>query len=125
GDDEKGPFRGSVAWPVDPIVSRDRALRLEIREQRKAELARFGEGRMAPATVDRDAKQGRTEPLELVQDLVVERHLVAADRAPVGRIERQYGGLAEVVRQRDPSVLPAFEKEKRSAAADRGRAGCR
>ena len=45
---------------------------------------------MAPGAVDGDPQQvGATAAPELGQDLVVQGHLVAADRTPVGRIEGQ------------------------------------
>src|SRR6267142_1752014 len=51
------------------------------------QLAIVRERLMTPGAVDRDAKKLRAVPAELGQDVVVEAHLVAADRTPVGRVE--------------------------------------
>ena len=51
------------------------------------QLAILAEGKVAPDAVDRDAEQRGVVTLKLRQDLVVERHLIAAHRAPVRRIE--------------------------------------
>ncbi len=53
------------------------------------QVARLAESLMAPGPVDRDAQQLGAEPAEVGQNLVVQDHLVAADWAPVGRIEGQ------------------------------------
>jgi hypothetical protein len=48
---------------------------------------------MAPHAVDQDTQQLGLVLMELRKNLVVQRHLIATNRAPVGRIERQYYGL--------------------------------
>ena len=92
-DDEQRPLAHPLV-AVDAVRARDVALRLEVGEQREVQLAALRERHVAPGAVDGDADELRAEPLELGQDLVVERHLVAADRAPVGRIEREDQPLA-------------------------------
>jgi hypothetical protein len=59
-----------------------------------------GKGRVAPHPVDRNVQQFRVAPAKLREDFVVKRHLIATDRAPVGRIERQDYWLTRQIRQR-------------------------
>src|SRR5438309_2328456 len=51
--------------------------------------------------------------LKLRKDLVVQHHLVAAHRTPVGRIEREYHRPAAEVPQRDRLVRGAVQREVR------------
>ena len=78
---------------------------------------------MTPGAVDGDAEQLGVVLLELRQDLVVERHLVAADRAPVGRIERQHDGPAAEVRERDRLIRSGVQLEIRRGRADWSKSG--
>jgi hypothetical protein len=52
------------------------------------QVAVAGKGRMAPDPVGRNTQQFRIVLAELREDLVVERHLIATNRA-VGGIERR------------------------------------
>jgi hypothetical protein len=63
-------------------------LRLEVREQRKPQLAVLRECLVTPDPVNRNAQQLGAERLKLGEDLVVQRHLVAAHRTPIRRIKR-------------------------------------
>ena len=56
---------------------------------------------MTPDAVDRDAEELRVVVAKLVEDLVVDAHLVAAHRAPVGGVERQDHRLTAKVRERE------------------------
>jgi hypothetical protein len=51
------------------------------------ELPVVRKGEVAPDPVHGNAEQLRVVVAEFAEDLVVERHLVAADRAPVCRVE--------------------------------------
>jgi hypothetical protein len=73
---------------VDAVLPRHAALRLEIGEKRKVELAVLRKREMAPNAIDGNAEQLGVEAPELAEQLVVERHLIAAHRAPVRGIER-------------------------------------
>jgi hypothetical protein len=64
------------------------------------EVTVTGKGRVAPHPVDRNVQQFRVALAKLRKDLVVKRHLIATDRAPVGRIERQDYWLTRQIRQR-------------------------
>lgn len=46
--------------------------------------------------------------MEYRQDLVVQRHLIATRRAPVGEIKRQNDGLTPQVAQRDELIRVLF-----------------
>ena len=63
------------------------AFRLEVGGQRKVQMALSGKGFVASDAVHRDADELRPVLLELRADFVIERHLVAADRTPVGGVE--------------------------------------
>src|SRR5205823_3232411 len=73
--------------PVHGVRARDLALGLEVREQRKAQVAMFREREMAPDAVDGDSQDLGAQLAELRHQLAVDRQLVGADRAPVGGIE--------------------------------------
>ena len=65
---------------------------LEIGEQWEMALALLGECLVAPGAIDGDAQQLCAVFLEYRTDLVVERYLIAEDRAPVRRIEARMTG---------------------------------
>src|SRR2546430_16262816 len=112
-DDEQRPLRKPVAVTVHTVAARHRTLRLEVREQGKMQLPVARECGMAPDAIYGDAEELGAVALELGQDLVVERHLVPADRAPVSRIERQDDGLAAVVTQRGGPIRAAVQRAVR------------
>ena len=60
----------------------------------------LGEGGVTPRAVHRDAEQRGPVASKLREDFVVQRHLVAAHRAPVRWIEREDDGLSAEVGQR-------------------------
>src|SRR5688500_607906 len=100
-DDEEGTFRDAVLLTICAVAAGHPSLRLEIGEQGKMDLARLGEGAMAPHAVHGHAKHLRAELLELTRQLAVDGHLVAADRAPVGGVEGQDHGPAAQLRKRE------------------------
>ena len=55
--------------------------------------------------------------LELGQRLVIEGHLIAAHRAPVGRIEHKDNGVAQEIAERHGLVRRRLEGEIRRAGA--------
>src|SRR5262245_27896774 len=67
-------------------------------------MAGLGEGVVTPLAVDGDAEEVGVVALELRQNLVVERHLVSAHRAPVGRVEGQDDRLGSQLVQRERLV---------------------
>src|SRR5437868_4992393 len=88
-DHEQRAIGGAVLVAVDAIGSCDETLGLEVGHEWEMQLARCGERVVAPGPIDRYANELRAVPLELGEHLVVERHLIAAHRAPVRRIECQ------------------------------------
>ena len=104
-----------VLRAVDAVRARDLALRLEVGQQREAQVALLREREVAPDAVDRDAEQLGVEALELGQDLVVERHLVAADRAPVRGIETP-GSRARPRSEESATVSSGPERSSKSGA---------
>ena len=86
---EQGAFADAILLPICAILLRNGALRLEIRQQRNVQVVMLHIRLVAPGAVDRDAQDRRVELVKHRQDLVVQRHLISAHRAPVGRIERQ------------------------------------
>src|SRR6185436_18371383 len=79
------------------------------------------EGGVAPRSIHRDPEKRSVVLAEFRQDLVVEAHLIAADRAPVGRVERQDHRVTSQFRQRYFLIRRALQLEvgRRVAAAER------
>src|SRR5207245_734567 len=97
--------------------------RLEVRQQREVQLAVPGERRVAPDSIDGDTEELGAEARELFTDLVVKRHLVAADGAPIGRIEGQDHRPPAELRQRDLLVRRARQREVGSGRSHGERRG--
>src|SRR5690606_32168028 len=57
--------------------------------------------------------QGRVETMEFSENLVVESHLIAADRTPVRRIKRKDDGPRAKVAQRDGLIRRGSQREVR------------
>src|SRR5947208_291304 len=110
-DDEQRSLAEPVAVAVRSVAARHRPLRLEVREQGKVQLALVGERPVAPGAIHRDAEELGAVARELGEDLVVQRHLIAADGTPVRGIKRQDDRLAAVVAQRDGLIRRAVERE--------------
>src|SRR5262249_51355528 len=69
------------------------------------------EGRVAPCPVHRDSEDHRAVLVKLREDLVVETHLIAAHRAPVGRIEGQDHRVPPELGQGDGLIRRALQPE--------------
>src|SRR6266446_2378363 len=123
-DDEQRSLAEPVAVAVHAVTPRHRPFGLEVREQGEMQFALAGERSVAPGAIHRDAEQLGAVALELGQDLVVQRHLIAADRTPVRGIERQNHGLAAVVPQRDGLIRGALECELGCPTPGRKRTRC-
>src|SRR5271168_2775469 len=70
-DHEQRSLRDAVLLPISAILPCDRALRLEIRQQRKVQLAVVRECRMAPRSIDRYTDNRCLELVELGQHFIV------------------------------------------------------
>ena len=79
------------------------------------------ESRVAPRAVNRDAEEFSAQLLKLRKDFVVERHLVATDRAPVSRVKRAHHRLPAEVAQANELVRRAPQSEIGSHSAGRQR----
>src|SRR5207249_2147934 len=110
-DDEQRSLAEPVALAVHAVAPRHRPLGLEVREQGEVELALVGERSVAPGAIHRDAEQLGAVAVEIGEDLVVQRHLIAAHRAPVRGIKRQDHRLAAVVTQRDSLIRRTVQRE--------------
>ena len=83
------------------------------------EVASLGEGVMAPRPIDGDAEDRGAILLELRQRLVIESHLIAADRAPVGRVERKHNRFAGEIAERERLIGSDVQREVRRFRAGR------
>jgi hypothetical protein len=94
---------------IHPIRASDRALGFKIRQEGKLKLAVASKGEMTPGTVNRDSDQSGIEVPKLGEQLVVQRHLVAAYRTPIGRVKGQNDRLASEFPQGDTLVGRAVQ----------------
>src|SRR6185436_13976983 len=106
-----------------PVFACHGAFRLEIGKQRKVQLAIFGVGDVAPALVDGDGQKLGGVLIELGEDSVVEAELIAADWAPVGRIEGEDHRPAAELGQVNTLVGRGGELESRCRGSRRQCAG--
>ena len=109
----------SCVLSIGTVKARHRALRLEISEQRELKTTGFPERAVAPHTVDGNAKQLCAVFVELPMHFVVDRHLIPADGAPVGWVERQHDWPAAEVGEPDHLVGGGLKRERRSDRARR------
>jgi hypothetical protein len=79
---------------IHPVRAGDRAFGFKVRQEGKPKFAVAGKGEMTPGAVNRDPDQGGVEVPKLGEKFVVQRHLVAAHGAPIGRVEGQNNWLA-------------------------------
>src|SRR5438093_9929596 len=122
-DHEQGALGDAVVRPIRPVALGDRALGMEVSQQGNMEVAVLRERGVAPHAVDRDPQQPGPVLLELRKDLVVQRHLVPADRTPVRGIEGEDHRLALQLPERQLLVGGDGEREirgGRSALKDVG-----
>src|SRR6266550_1114910 len=111
---EQGAFANAVFFVVNAISARHRSFRFEIGQKRKAQLILPGKSRVTPCAVDGDTNDFSLELLELIQNLIVKRHLIAANGAPVGRVKRQYHRSSAELMQRHRLVRRGSQCKKRS-----------
>jgi hypothetical protein len=77
------------------------------------------EGLVAPGPVNRNAQELGAMFTEFGENFVVKRHLIAANRAPVRRIEGKDHGLAAQILQREPLIRSDAQLEVRSGCSFR------
>src|ERR1700730_8856446 len=110
-DDEQGALANTLVFTIRTVRLRDRALRVKIRKQRKMQVAIPDEGRVTPRAIDRNAQQLGAMLAKLRKDLVVQGHLIAADRAPVRGIEGEDDRRAPQVTERQELVRRDTQRE--------------
>src|SRR3954470_3506518 len=103
-NNEQRTFADAVRFAIGAVALRHRPLGMEVRQQRKVQVAMLGEGLVAPGSVYGEAQELGPVLAKLGKDLVVERHLVAADRTPVGRVEGQDDRSAPQIAEGEPLV---------------------
>ena len=74
---------------------------------------------MTPGAVNRNAHQFSIKTLEILQDFVVERHLIAANGTPVCRIKREHHISAAKIAQARTLIRGAAQIEIGSLRAGR------
>jgi hypothetical protein len=130
-DDEQSPFANPFLFAIGAILLCDSAFRFKIGKQREMQVTVPCECRMAPVAIDRDPKKLGPVIAKLGKDLVVwlnsrltglievERHLIAADRTPIGRIEGKNDHLVRKITQRKHLVGRHVEVKSRGTSAGR------
>jgi hypothetical protein len=87
---------------------------MKIGEEWKVDVVVLGISLMTPGAVDRNAKNFGTIVLKFRADLVVKGDLVAANRAPVGRVKRKDDAVATQFAERQILI-------RRNAQSELGR----
>ena len=87
-------------------------------------LALAAKGGVAPRAIDRNANEFSAEASKLRKQFIVERHLIAANRTPVGWIKGEHDWSPAKLRQADELVGRAAQGEFWSAAASPQRRYC-
>src|SRR5258707_2280747 len=103
-EDEQCTLADAVRFPISSVALRDLTLGVEVRQQRKMQVAVFGEGLVAPSAVYRNSQELSAMFAELGKDFIVKRHLVAADRAPIRRIESKDDRPSLQIAEREPLI---------------------
>src|ERR1700704_4184960 len=88
-DHEEGALTHAVTGAVSTVFPGDRPFPLEVGKQRKMDVVVLRIGLVAPGAIDRNSQYLGPIFLEFGANLIVEGHLIAADRAPIGRVERE------------------------------------
>ena len=99
---EQRPLAEPVIFSIGVVRRETAPLGSKSASNRKRIFRSLAKARWHHTAVYRKAEQLRVVLLELRHDLLIERHLVAAHRAPVRRVEGQDHRLPDEVRWRDP-----------------------
>src|SRR5437763_715641 len=122
-DDEECTLRVAVFFTIRAVAARYGPFRLEVGEQREPQLARLGEGAVAPDAVDGDAQELRVVLLEFAPHLVVQRQLIAADGTPVGGIEDEDDRAAAEIAEANHLMGRGAQLEVRRGGAEGSKSG--
>src|SRR4051812_717463 len=110
-DQDEGAIRRAVVLQVGAVGTRNLALGVEISEERNLDAEVVAECLVGPRVVDADSEQRGTPLFDLREYLLVDRELVRADRAEVGREEDQHDLAAAEVHQRYLLAVLVAERE--------------
>jgi len=103
----------AILGAVGAVRASHFALRLEVCEEGEAQLPAGSEGGVTPDPIDGHPQHLRPEGRKFTEDFIVECHLVATNRAPVGGVEGQDGRPPAQFSQRDASVRSTRQREIR------------
>src|ERR1700741_1287116 len=92
---------------------------MEICQERETQSAILCKGLVTPSAIHRNAEDLRVMVVKLRQYFVVKCHLIAAHRAPVGRIERQHDRPASKIAQRE--ILVGCYAKRKAGSDSTGR----
>src|ERR1700722_1585093 len=118
-DNEQRTFADALRFPVRAILLSRRTFRMEIGQEREVQSAILGKGLVTPGPINRNAETPGAVFMKFRQHLVVERHLVAAHRAPIGRVKRQHDGSAGEIAQRQ--ILVGCDTKRKAGSHRTGR----
>src|SRR5678816_1078343 len=110
-DNEESAFGRSILVVVNAVSTRHRAFGLEVGQKRKVQVVVPGKDSVTPRAVHRYPEKFGFKLLKLIQYFVVERHLIAADRTPVGGIKCQDQRSSPELIQRYRLVRRATQRE--------------
>ena len=116
-DNKKGPLGDATVGIVCAVLTRDGALGFEVGRQGDIEIAMLTICGVAVWAVNGNADEAGIEPLKFGKDFVIERELIAADGAPIGRIKSQDDGLTVEIGEAQEFSRLVGEDEIRSDGA--------
>ena len=88
-----------------------------IGQKRKVQLVLLGVSRVTPRVIDRHAEDFSLKLLKLIKYFVIERHLIAANRAPVRLVKCEHHRASPELAQRHRLVWCASQGEVGSLRA--------
>ena len=110
-DDKQRPFAHTIFVAINTVAARHVPLWFKVGQKGEMKLTLARECGVAPRTIHRNADQLRTELVEFLQHFVVESHLIAADRTPIGRIKGEHDRLATELAESEPLIRRASQRE--------------
>ena len=115
-DDKQRAFAHTIFVAINTVAARHVPLWLKVGQKGEMKLAIARECGVAPRAIHRNADQFRTELVEFLQHFVVESHLIAADRTPIGRIKGEHDRLATELAESEPLIRRASQREVGASA---------
>src|SRR3954468_3962864 len=112
-NDHERALGEAILLTIRTVATRYVTLRFEVSEQGEMDVARFAECAVAPGTVNRNAEHLRAVLVELRLHFVIDADLIAADRAPVGRVEDEHDRSASEISERNRLIGCGVQLESR------------